>query len=310
MGKKLSFAVSLLLVQLFLYSSVASAHHFIWVAHDSRFQTSDFAGNETYLNWWMINGAVTVTTSDSTISTNVTSAINNWNTAIPEVRISGSGSDLSFVYSDSNCLAGSGGCYDIIQVYNDTTRGANYVMKARITITSDSPSRTRTAAHEIGHYIGLHEQYRDDGSTGTFCNSVSTIMNGGGCDTLTGPTSNDVFRVDNYLGHGWAENLSSSMLTTSVARFTFKDRAFGELHYRVQLQKRSTSGTSWSTVSTQQVTSNTGLVKGLSWTADRTITADFSLGSFGSGTYRVAVAPYFKSYDVHGTVEYSPQVYY
>lgn len=306
MSRKLTYAISLLLIQAFLFSSLASAHHFIWIVHDSAKQNSSFAGSESYANWWMINGAVSTYTADSTISTNVTTAVNNWNSSVPQVRIAGSGSDLTFAYSNSGCLFGSSGCYGVVSVYNDTVRGANFVTKGSITITNSSTNRTNTAAHEIGHFIGLHEQYRDDGS-GTACNTVSSVMDADGCNTLTGPSSNDKFRVDNYLGNGWAEDLTASTVSSTLGRFTFTDRAYGELHYRVQLQKRSASGT-WSTVSTQEVTNNTGLVKGLSWTTNKTVTADFYMPSFGAGTYRVEVAPYFKSYNKHGNVAYSPTI--
>lgn len=246
MNRKLIYCVSIISLYLLVLVPAASAHHHIWLVHDSAKQLSAYSGDETRASWWMINGVVTTYRSNSsTISSNVTTAVNNWNAQIPQVKIAGSGYDLVFDYSDSVCSAGSGGCHAVAAVYIDPIRKANFTTKSSITITSNSSNRTRTAAHEIGHYIGLHERYRDDGSTGTFCSSENTVMNGGDCHTNTGPTSLDKFRVDNFLGNGYASNITitSPSLKPSVP---------------------------------------------------------ISLASFGRGSYRVEVTPYFKSYDQFG----------
>ncbi|MFC5464373.1 hypothetical protein [Lederbergia graminis] len=125
---------------------------------------------------------------------------------------------------------------------------------------------------------------------------------------MKGPSYTDKQKIDSVLGYGWAENITSSVISNNIARFTSKDRSYGEKHYRVQLQRYSSG--SWKTVATQNVINNTGLVKGLGWTYDRTVTADFYLTSYGSGTYRVAIAPYFQSYNKYGGTYYSSSIVY
>lgn len=292
------------------YWSRVIAHHHIWLVHDSAKQLSAYSGDETRASWWMINGVVTTYKSNSsTISSNVTTAVNNWNAQIPQVKIAGSGSDLVFDYSDSVCSAGSTGCHAVAAVYIDPIRKANFTTKSSITITSGSSNRTRTAAHEIGHYIGLHERYRDDGSTGEFCNSENTVMNGADCHTNTGPTSLDKSRVDNYLGNGYASNITITSPSFGVMNITWDDYSYGELHYRVRLQ-RQVSGT-WSTVSTSEVATNTGLVASATWKSPSLKPSlPISLASFGRGTYRVEVTPYFKSYDKYGVATNSASYIY
>ncbi|GBF76491.1 hypothetical protein PA598K_04965 [Paenibacillus sp. 598K] len=311
MSKKLSYTLIVSIIYLLVLTPVVSANHHIWLVMDYNKQLSLFAGDESRASYWMINGAVTTYRINSTtISTNVTNAVNNWNSEVPEVRISGTGNDLIFDYSDSVCSPGSGGCHSITSVYNDPTRNANFTLSSSITITSNSSNRTRTAAHEIGHYLGLHERYRDDGSAGSLCNSENTIMNGGNCDSNTGPTTLDVSRMDNFMGNGYASNFTSSVnSSSSQVTVSWDDYAYGELNYRVRYQK-NVSG-SWNTVFTSEVVANTGLVKSAAWkTPSLRPQSSIFLGSFGKGTYRVEVTPYFKSYDKYGVVTYSPNFIY
>lgn len=310
MNRKVMYFFSIISVYILVLAPAASAHHHIWLVLDANKQLSGFTGDESRASWWMINGAVTTYKSNSTtISTNVTTAVNNWNSQIPQVRISGSGSDLVFDYSDSVCSSTAGGCHSIASVYNDTTRKANFTLSSKITITSNSSNRTRTAAHEIGHYLGLHERYRDDGSSGDFCHTENTVMNGGGCDTNTGPTSLDKTRMDNFMGSGFANVALPVINSSGVMTVTWDDYAYGELHYRVRYQKL-VSG-SWSTISTSEVTANTGLIASASWKSPSLKPqASLNLSSHGKGSYRAEVTPYFKSYDKYGVVSYSSSVTY
>ncbi|CAM4428781.1 hypothetical protein L1N85_26880 [Paenibacillus alkaliterrae] len=310
MNRRILYLFSIIAVYILVLAPAASANHHVWLVMDSNKQLSGMTGDESRASWWMINGAVTTYKSNSTtISSNVTTAVNNWNAQIPQVRITGTGSDLVFDYSDSVCAVGSGGCHSIASVYNDTTRKANFTLSSNITITSSSSNKTRTAAHEIGHYLGLHERYRDDGSTGDLCNSENTIMNGGGCDTNTGPTSLDKSRMDNFMGSGYANNVLPVLNASGIVTVTWDDYAYGELHYRVRYQK-NVSG-AWSTISTSEVTMNTGLVASASWKSPPLKPqSSLSLSSYGKGSYRVEITPYFKSYDKYGVVTYSSSFTY
>ncbi|WP_127581038.1 hypothetical protein [Paenibacillus koleovorans] len=136
MNKKISGLFAVALIYLLVLTSSVSAHHQVWMVNDVNKQLPTlFVGDETWTNWWLINGTVsTYQSTSSTITSSVNTAVSNWNSAVPEVRISGSGSDLTFNYSNALCPSDAG-CYSITSVYNDTTRNANFVTQGTIYIT-------------------------------------------------------------------------------------------------------------------------------------------------------------------------------
>ncbi|WP_127581035.1 hypothetical protein [Paenibacillus koleovorans] len=167
---------------------------------------------------------------------------------------------------------------------------------------------TFTAAHEIGHFIGLHERYDD--LTGTGCTAEVTVMNGAhpGCPHYTGPQSNDISRVDNFLGNGYASSITASVIS-GFMYVNWDDYAFGEINYRVKYQKLSLGV--WNTVATSTITANTGLVGTATWKSPALRPGDTkSISSYGSGTYRVEITPYFQSYGQYGIATYSSSVTY
>lgn len=58
-------------------------------------------------------------------------------------------------------------------------------------------------------------------------------MDAAGCNSLKGPSYTDKQKIDSVLGYGWAENITSSVISNNIARFTSKDRSYGEKHNRV-----------------------------------------------------------------------------
>jgi len=286
---------SLLTIYCFVISSTASAHHFIWLVHDPAKQLSTWVNDESRASWWFINGVSTTYTADSSIQSEVNTAVSNWNAKIPQVRISGSGSDLIFNYSDSVCSSSAVACHSVDAIYTSGLLGGNHTIKSKITITSSSPNKTRSAAHEIGHYLGLHEQYVDVGTV-TCNNSIESVMDASGCDThLNRPSDTDKFRVDNYLGNGWATNVNIYNIG-GIRTVGFLDYSYGEAYYEVKIKKNV--GGVWTTVQTVTTTNNTALVGGLSWRSD--IGPGVPIAQLQSGSYRAEVRPYFSSYGRFG----------
>lgn len=64
-------------------------------------------------------------------------------------------------------------------------------------------------------------------------------MDSSDCDTETSPTSLDISRMNNFLGNGYASNISPVVNSSGVATVTWDDYSYGELHYRVTYQKYS-----------------------------------------------------------------------
>lgn len=305
-NKKLKIVLISVIFAVIILPTSALAHHYVWLVYDDGKQLS-FSGDESRISWWMMNGLTTSYQIDSAIDTEVEEAISNWNSAVPEVKISGSGDELDFQYSDSICSGTAVACHSVVAVYNDSVREANFNTKSRIVVTSNSPNFTRSTAHEIGHYLGFHEQYVDVGPT-QCNNSIYSVMDSSSCDIgLEGPSSTDVFRIDNFLGNGTAENISTSV-SNNNAYIVWKDKSMGEYWYEISLQKNQ-SGT-WTTKTTKFTTAETGLIAGLGWKSDETINEYFGLSTYGSGTYRVKIAPYFRSYSKYGITTYSSNFSY
>lgn len=303
MLKKISSLLTTFCVFMLAFSSSAFANHYIWLIDDSSKQLSSFTGTESRISWWVLNGTVTTRTAPTSMQTDVNTAVNNWNNSIPIVRISGSGSDLQFSESTTFCSAGAAGCHAINSTYNDTTRGANFTLSSKIVLNS-STNRVNVLAHEIGHYLGFHEQYYDDGTSGV-CNPNSTsIMDGSNCDNLFGPSATDISRFNGTLGGGWATATNLNVLQNgSNFLVRWNDQSLGELHYIVDYYRVTSSGLSY--LYTVNVTANTGLRQGLSWTSNRTISDTFSSSGRPSGTYRAVVTPYYKSSDSIGNQVYT-----
>jgi len=314
MNRKLLPVIALMTLYFFAFASTTHASHYIWLVHDAGKQLSGITGSESRASWWFINGTYASYYTDSTtISTNVSSAASNWTAKIPQAKFSSTTStsaDITFSYSDTFCASGDWGCHSLTAAYNDTTREANFTTKSKIVITStpSSSERTYVAAHEIGHHLGLHERYTDTGSVS--CNTETTVMDAGNCEELTGPSDTDKFRFDNFLGNGYAESITIASNSTGGTEFHWKDKAYGEIRWEIHLQKQTTAGT-WTTVASKtDYTSKSGLVSGLSWIADKDLYYNFYLSSYGRGTYRAEIKPYFASYAKYGTVSYSPTVVY
>lgn len=196
---------------------------------------------------------------------------------------------------------------------NDTTRGANFTTKASIglntSLVTDTNTKKSVLAHEIGHYIGLHEGYVEDQFTtgsGVECNNNRyTVMDASGCEDLQGPSSSDKSYIENAIGGLQATgNLYQSYWYGDAYVIQWKDQSFGELYYIVDYYKVTSTGLQY--LYTVNVSKNTGLRQGLAWTSDRIIEdKSFSKTNRASGTYRAVITPYFKSYDRIGKQVYT-----
>jgi hypothetical protein len=299
-----------LLICLFIYSLVftfsvgsASANHYVWLIHDGNKQKSAFSGYEALISYWLMIGTYTYwTATDSTADTHGSTAIANWNNAIPEVKFKRYDSypDLTLSVNDNSCASTTGGCYKITEIYTDSTRDVNYSTKGEAISGSQGSDKKNIFAHEIGHYFGFHEQYYDDGTKPKYtCNdNVITIMDSSNCDNLQGPSSTDVSRFKNFLGYGYADNIQALKVSSVETDVTWKDRSHGENYYEAKWYKKNSDGT-YSLQTTQTIKERTGLVAGINGISDRTIIANRSDLSSGV-TYKVVVTPYFESFKKYG----------
>lgn len=307
MKKLFSFIVGFM-VFAFTFGSTALAHHYIWLFDDGGKQYSSISGTESYVSWWWLNGAITSYTAPSSFSTNVSSAVTNWNNNIPSaVKLSSGGSDLTFSSGTLTCSSTALGCFVLNTAYNDTDRGANFTLTASIGLNTSSAASskwTSILAHEIGHYIGFHEGYVE--GTSVTCNSSrSTVMDAVGCEDLTGPSASDVTYIKNALGGDQAQaNIQSTAWSGNVLTVNFKDQSYGELYYILDYYRVTTSGKTY--LYSRNITKDTGLRQGLAWTSDKVVKdSSFSKANYSSGTYQVVITPYFKSYGKIGKQVYT-----
>lgn len=286
----------------------ASAQHYVWLLNDGSKQSSSWSGYENWVNYWVVQNISIWYWADATTDTWATNAVTNWSNSIPQIRTykssTQSSADVTFevgTCSNPNWIA----CHTLIEVRSDPVRQANYMETSKVLLDTSkmaSGYETTNAAHEFGHHLGMHEQYNESGG----CNAgIVSIMDGEGCDgAITGPTSWDVARVNEFYGDGTASDVQYQILAGSHVEISWKDQSAGELHYEVIFSNYGT-GTE---VARVQVTDNIGLKAGLSWIADRTIRYNWVPPS--NGSYRACVRPYFSAWNKHGAQACSSGFYF
>ncbi|MCA0753720.1 hypothetical protein KP806_01560 [Paenibacillus sp. N4] len=300
-------------VFLIVHSSMASAHHYRWIVYDTRLQepagSNHIPTNILYGTWIDFDYSPT-----STIGSEIWNAMRAWRDAVPIINLQDwdTYGDLAVVQLPQNeynlkCPVNSVGCYQVTEKTKVSDHGPWYVTYGTIYLpdTRVGDDAFKTLLHEIGHAIGLHEQYIDSGSFG--CNSsIISVMDGIGCDNLTAPSSTDVIEINNMLGGGTgkATDLNVAWNSTTL-NLTWKDNALGEWNYKVDYYKVSATG-SLTLIQSSTITKDIGLIKGITTStlftfSDKTIIdSSFSKSGKALGNYRAIVRAYYQNTNQYG----------
>ena len=285
MKKRLLAGLTAVVLTLSMLSSTALANHFVYLGDDSRFQRSGWSGDENWIfYWWALSSTSMWWWAESDLDAAATSATSMWNTAtgMPFLKVSTQSSADVVVLEDNSLDAF--GTMNMTAIVTDSTRNVNWMYKGEINIRNAGTAPVGgwgvTTAHEFGHAMGLHERYRDDGGSGSFCNAESTIMNSGSCDNRpTTPSSLDISRINGIYKTGDMLSMSSSAPWYLPGRLwvTWKDGSWGEYEHRVYLYRWN--GSSWVYLADVSHTPETGMRQNSF--SDRTISRIFARSDYG-----------------------------
>jgi hypothetical protein len=219
------FTVMLALAGLFLLSGADSAWavHYLYIQHHSaqRDRGTTFKFNAVS-QYWAFGPYDTTWSSDGALTPEVQQAILSWQSAVPQLTFV-QGAPWNLYFTTGFCGVDSAGCVEGFRLYVDNFRQAEYWISSEIWLQSPqeppftSLGKADIFRHEIGHWIGLHEQYNDnpDAPPGPLCSSAISVMNssippsGENCRGVHAPTSWDIDKATRF----WkGDNLESPAL--------------------------------------------------------------------------------------------------
>ena len=218
---KLLIVLSMSICLAFLVSVVA-ADHFVYRAADPAVQNLVETGdvNGVYISWGLSPGNM-FWWADSTIQSDVTTVINNWTSAIPElVWTPGfSEEDSDVVFKWTTCpppKATEAACVTFDSYYFDNIRTGEYWTSATIYINPNEPwsveGRKGAISHLVGTLYGLRQRGIEDIPA---CTLAETTMDGLFFDPLFGET----FHCDGSVGPEVADDtLATDFWSTGDAK--------------------------------------------------------------------------------------------
>ena len=261
---------------------------------------------------------------DGQFTDQVTEAIRLWTNAVPELDFNRNSVSQNLYFKQGMCTGiFANACFVPNYVIADHERQADYLFAAEIRLVLLQPSATSSITdqgridmllHEIGHWIGLDEQY--DEITGG-CSHVESVMNasflsnGQNCLDLHAPTAWNIEKTTAY----WDTPAAMQVVEFTesedrVIRFRWDDRAWADgLHTRGLWYKNSVTG-DWVLVEGSYTTDGIGF----HWDSiPRTMLAKWDLDDLDAptgGYYFIAcVAAYSWMYQSWSPLNCSPRIW-
>ena len=178
---------------------------------------------------------------------------------MPELSFSEVSSGYHLYFMQGFCDPWTDACLYRIRTTANATHRANYTFSAQVRLTMAQSRLTNTGMedqlrHEIGPWIGLDEQYNEDGNPA--CSSRISVMNGSyvstglNCKGVHAPTAWDINAVTAF----WkGAKLTTVALTEPTSRrltLTWDDTLWSEGLQRLSLFYWDTNTRSWVLVDT------------------------------------------------------------
>ncbi len=324
-----------------LFHGSAQGHHKIYLQDDPVLQEKTlyggndipktFAANLTFHRWALgTDGAhwVDKTNNRGGLSNHINFAIQEWKKAVPElnfIRASDSIGDLWFTV-DENCF--SNGEYLIRSFLDNSDHQASYVHSATICVKPDilessATAKKDTLMHEIGHLMGLDEQYIDDGTNlfdkngnPTTCHLYrDSVMNGPdkngeNCTGVHKPTTWDRNAVSAYwLDMGGLDKPALSRSGSSSLKIEWKDNKWTDVWQLTTLFNWDRERRTWNQLDSSLFNKGVGFHKSA---IDRTLEKEWNLtaNKWPSGKwYRAEVRHWNWRKEQWGPQVYSDMVY-
>ncbi len=213
---------------------------------------------------------------------------------------------------------GNFGCYIVDSFLDSPEHQASYVHKAsigvhEIVILESDQAIEDTLIHEMGHLMGLHEQYGDLESS-VHCQELDTVMNGPNgdlenCRGVHKPTAWDINAVTEY----WrGEGLGVPVLSwdgLSTMKIQWKDRMWADGWQLTTLFNWDWDTSSWVQLDSPLFNEGIGFHEDA---VDRTLEKEWNLGKNNWPTsqwYLAEVRHWSWRYEEWGPQVYSNMVY-
>ncbi|MBI4287425.1 MAG: hypothetical protein HY671_03215 [Chloroflexi bacterium] len=278
---------------------------------------------------------------DADFIPNVRSAVLNWSNTVTGVP------QLTYIESTAEATADirfysqicpfdydAAGCFSAFDWETRTpTNGygenASYIKKAALYIRpSDPPNascpcfrwklpegRVGTIAHEMGHLVGLHEQYVEaNGNCWDYNRSVMDAVKDDAaglkihCDEVQGPTPFDVQRVNAYWGEGDLAVMGFGL--GPVAYYSWKDLAWTEHAHGLGFWWLNEATNQWQEYYNMPMKTDIGVhlfTKDLIW-SKQIDWRDYQAQGAQAGWHTMCGSPYFPAYHQWGSYRCSPVI--
>lgn len=239
---------SLIVLGVFVLMPGASwAHHYTYMQENPNDRTRYshvYEWNGTFVNW--ANGDHdTLWKDDGAYTEHIRIAIQSWEDAVPELTFKAAGTKAhNLRFKRGYCDLFTDACMRPLKVFSDATRDADYMLTAEVVLTLAQPNLTALGIqdqlrHEIGHWIGLDEQYYEDGIRP--CSDVLSVMNasfssnGQNCKGVHAPTEWDINAVTAYWKGTGLASAALEETTTRQLELEWADTMWAEAGQVVKL---------------------------------------------------------------------------
>lgn len=291
-------ASALAMVAVVIWIGSAAATHYFFNQQDPDMRAWATPPANHVVVWWAY-GPYDVAWADfGTYTADVIQAIQSWQSAVPQLTLTYTQDSLNskLHFTFGFCSPNALGCLTnrIFQV--DAQRDASYLYSAQIWLqepgSRTSLGRQDILRHEIGHWIGLHEQYIE--GPPAQCGSTFSVMNksnssGESCVGVHAPTAWDIQQAATFWGGAGLESATLIGVGGGPApllRFEWKDAMWADVWHERFLWYWDPNAYNWILCD-----DSASYAQGIGFhrtTIDRTMRVDFdyqALGCPGDRTY-------------------------
>lgn len=257
----LFIALALTMAAVVIWIGSAAATNYLFNQQDPDMRAWATPPANHVVVWWAYGPYEVRWADNGTFTADVVQAIQSWQSAVPQFTFTYSPSpgSSSLYFTVGFCGQNATGCIVNRTFLPDAQRGASYLYTAQIWLSAPGAQtplgRQDALRHEIGHWVGLHEQYNGHGPGETpSCSGQQSVMNmvtypsGESCVGVHAPTAWDIEQAVRY----WqGDALQDAVLfgvgggPAPLLRLEWKDAMWAEVWHERFLWYWSPSTYSW-----------------------------------------------------------------